>query len=118
MTYFGKGVSVLFLPFKLITIPLVWLFKHRCSFKEGSDVCKSMFCPVGKKGVEGWDNYARAGEWTYRQPLPKSFHTRPIPKVRKYSHLRGNVTVIVETEKDEHLTGITITVNGQELVLN
>lgn len=82
MTYAGKFLGWVFTPLKLITIPLGWLFKHRCEFNPGETTCTGIFCPTGKKGTPGWTNCYRGGEWVYYKPL--------IP-----SHSRQRVTVNV-----------------------
>lgn len=77
MSYAGEALRIVLLPFKLVTVPLQWLFKHRCKFKDGSTACTGLFCPVGKKGVPGWSNHYRAGEWVYRKPIPELRPTAP-----------------------------------------
>lgn len=69
MTYFGQAMKVLFYPMRLITVPLVWLFKHRCEL-DSQGACKGLFCETGKVGVPGWSSAHHGSEWVYYKPLP------------------------------------------------
>lgn len=72
MTYAGQALKAIFFPFKLITAPLSWLFKHHCVYIPGTDTCDSAWCAVGKHRKDGWRQW-RAGEWVKtpkRSPLP------------------------------------------------
>lgn len=77
MTYAGKFLGWVFAPLKLITIPLGWLFKHRCELKPGETTCTNIYCPTGKEGKLGWTNSTRGNEWVYYKPLPTSSYTPP-----------------------------------------
>ncbi len=98
MSHLGKILRALFFPLKLITIPMGWLVRHRCTFEPNSNVCTSAWCAVGKRPEDGWRQW-RAGEWVKtpkRLPLPS--HAPPPPSTLKYRLANGrrvtvNVTV-------------------------
>lgn len=82
MTYFGQAMKVLFYPMRLITVPLAWLFKHRCEL-DPQGACKGLFCETGKVGVPGWCNAYRGGEWVYHKPFnPTKLGLKMPPSIR------------------------------------
>ena len=99
MTYAGQALKAVFFPFKLITSPLSWLFKHRCAYIPGTDTCDSAWCAVGKHKEDGWRQW-RAGEWVKspkRLPLPS--HVPPPPSTLKYRLANGRRVIVNVTVK-------------------
>lgn len=100
MSHFGTAMSWLFKP---ITVPLVWLFKHRCSFEPGTDHCRGLFCPVGKEGVEGWTNMNRGGEWSRIPKRPATLPKAPPPPTFPRGRLTRDIVSRLTTEEINNL---------------
>lgn len=85
MTYFGKAMGILFYPLKVITVPVGWLFKHRCE-PDSEGFCSIETCAIGKEGNPQWGRSNNS--WVKRQPLPTTPPKGP-PKIQPLHPPRG-----------------------------
>jgi len=79
MSHIGTLISWLFKP---ITVPLVWLFKHRHKL-DADGCCLNRFCPYGKHKEDGWDTCNN--EWLKRKPIPRFVYPAPGPRAEGFS---------------------------------
>lgn len=79
MSHIGTLIRWLFKP---VTVPLVWLFKHRHKLDDDG-CCVNEYCSFGKDPAKGWGTCNDA--WVKRKPLPHFVYPAPGPKSEGYS---------------------------------
>lgn len=79
MAHIGTLISWLFKP---ITVPLVWLFKHRHKL-DADGCCLGTYCSYGKHKEDGWGKCNDA--WVKRKPMPRFGYPAPGPRTEGYS---------------------------------